>query len=105
LIAAEAAGDVLSVLTWMAFGAAVLPRAMAAITPASLAYAVLSLTLIRMAPVALATAGLRLAPATTLFVGWFGPWGLASIVFAVMVFDANLPHGRRSPMALPLRWP
>ncbi|MFM7674075.1 MAG: cation:proton antiporter [Synechococcus sp.] len=102
LIAAEGAGDVFSLVTWMAFGAAVLGRALAALTRASLAYAVLSLTLIRMIPVALATAGLGLPPATTLFVGWFGPRGLASIVFAVMVLDADVPHGQEIADAITL---
>jgi NhaP-type Na+/H+ or K+/H+ antiporter len=54
---------------------------------------VLSLTVVRMLPVALATVQLRLPRATTLFIGWFGPRGLASIVFAVMVLDGGLPHG------------
>ncbi len=94
LAAAEGSGDVLSLLTWVVFGAAVLPRALAALTTTTLAYAVLSLTLVRMLPVALALKGLRLHRWSTLFVGWFGPRGLASIVFAVMVFDSSLPHGR-----------
>jgi NhaP-type Na+/H+ or K+/H+ antiporter len=93
LVAAEGTGDVLSVTTWLVFGAAVFGRALAAITPANLLYAVLSLTLVRMLPVALATLGLGLHRSTTLFVGWFGPRGLASIVFAVMLLDAGLPHG------------
>jgi NhaP-type Na+/H+ or K+/H+ antiporter len=93
LVAAEATGDVLSLITWMVFGAAVFGRALAAITPANLLYAVLSLTVVRMLPVALATLGLGLHRSTTLFVGWFGPRGLASIVFAVMLLDAGLPHG------------
>lgn len=95
LVAAEGAGDVLSLITWMAFGSAVLGRALTAITPASLGYSLLSLTVVRMLPVALATAGMRLPPATILFVGWFGPRGLASIVFAVMVLDGGLPHGQQ----------
>jgi NhaP-type Na+/H+ or K+/H+ antiporter len=94
LVAAEGTGDVLSLITWMVFGAAILPRAIAAITPATLLYALLSLTLVRMLPVALATAGLRLDPRTILFLGWFGPRGLASIVFAVMIVDSALPHGQ-----------
>jgi NhaP-type Na+/H+ or K+/H+ antiporter len=93
LVAAEATGDVLSLITWLVFGAAVFGRALAAITPANLLYAVLSLTVVRMLPVALATLGLGLHRSTTLFVGWFGPRGLASIVFAVMLLDAGLPHG------------
>jgi NhaP-type Na+/H+ or K+/H+ antiporter len=79
----------------MVFGAAILGRALIAITPVSLAYALLSLTVVRMLPVALATTGLRLDRWTTLFVGWFGPRGLASIVFAVILLDAGLPHGEQ----------
>jgi NhaP-type Na+/H+ or K+/H+ antiporter len=93
LVGAEGTGDVLSVTTWLIFGAAVFGRALEAITPLNLLYAVLSLTLVRMLPVALATRGLKLHRATTLFVGWFGPRGLASIVFAVILLDAGLPHG------------
>jgi NhaP-type Na+/H+ or K+/H+ antiporter len=95
LMAAESTGDVLSLITWMVFGAAILGRALIAITPVSLAYALLSLTVVRMLPVALATTGLRLDRWTTLFVGWFGPRGLASIVFAVILLDAGLPHGEQ----------
>ncbi|MFQ6538052.1 MULTISPECIES: cation:proton antiporter [Aphanothece] len=93
LVVAEGTGDVLSVTTWLIFGAAVFGRALEALTPANLLYAVLSLTLVRMLPVAVATLGLKLHRATTLFVGWFGPRGLASIVFAVILLDAGLPHG------------
>ncbi len=57
-------------------------------TPAVLLYAVLSLTVVRMAPVALALLGTRLSRATVLFMGWFGPRGLASIVLA-LVYQAQ----------------
>lgn len=93
LAAAQGTGEVLSAITWLVFGTTVLGRALAAITPLNVLYAVLSLTLVRMLPVALATLGLGLRPATVLFVGWFGPRGLASIVFAVMLLDAGVPHG------------
>ena len=93
LVAVEAGGDLLSLLTWMVFGAHVVSLALGHLTAASLLYAVLSLTVVRMLPVALATIGLGLDRPTTLFVGWFGPRGLASIVFAVMVLDQRLPHG------------
>ena len=53
-------------------------------TPAVLLYAVLSLTIVRMAPVALALWGTRLSRATVLFMGWFGPRGLASIVLGLV---------------------
>jgi NhaP-type Na+/H+ or K+/H+ antiporter len=56
-------------------------------------YALLSLTLIRMVPVFLALAGTNLRIEEKLFMGWFGPRGLASIVFGVMVLHENLPGG------------
>ena len=56
-------------------------------------YALLSLTLVRMVPVVLAMLGSGARPPTVGFLGWFGPRGLASIVFAViLVEDANLAH-------------
>lgn len=56
-------------------------------------YAVLSLTVVRMIPVALALAGTGLSRATVLFVGWFGPRGLVSIVLGLVYLEeqANLP--------------
>jgi NhaP-type Na+/H+ or K+/H+ antiporter len=56
-------------------------------------YAVLSLTVVRMLPVAVAMLGTGARRQTMLFVGWFGPRGLASIVFAVIVIDeSRLPN-------------
>lgn len=56
-------------------------------------YAVLSLTVVRMVPVAIALAGTRLSRATVLFMGWFGPRGLASIVLGLVFLEeeARLP--------------
>jgi NhaP-type Na+/H+ or K+/H+ antiporter len=45
-----------------------------------------------MAPVAIAMLGTRSRPATIAYLGWFGPRGLASIVFAVLVVEENIPH-------------
>ena len=56
------------------------------------AYAVISLTVVRMVPVALACLGTRLKPPSVAFVGWFGPRGLASIVFGFGLLEASLPH-------------
>lgn len=91
LVAAEGAGDLLSLLTWVAFGAAVVGPALALLTWEVALYAVLSLTVVRMLPVYLALAGSGFRPDARLLVGWFGPRGLASIVFAVIVLDARLP--------------
>ena len=56
-------------------------------------YAVVSLTVVRVAPVALALAGSGLSRATVLFMGWFGPRGLASIVLGLVYLEheAKLP--------------
>jgi NhaP-type Na+/H+ or K+/H+ antiporter len=50
-------------------------------------YAILSLTVIRMAPVWIAMVGTRLRPATLVFMGWFGPRGLASVVFTLLALE------------------
>lgn len=56
-------------------------------------YAILSLTVVRMIPVAIALIGTRLNPASILFMGWFGPRGLASIVLGLVLLEeeAHLP--------------
>lgn len=93
LEAAEGTGDALAMLTWFAFGTIVLTQPFMAMDWRILLYAFASLTVIRMLPVFLCVAGLGLRTDTKLFVGWFGPRGLASIVFAVMVLDHHLPNG------------
>jgi len=50
-------------------------------------YAILSLTVVRMLPVALSFIGSRLSPPTVLFMGWFGPRGLASIVLGLVYLE------------------
>jgi len=62
-------------------------------TAAHYLYALLSLTVVRMLPVAVALAGTRLSAATVLFMGWFGPRGLASIVLGLVFLEeqARLP--------------
>jgi NhaP-type Na+/H+ or K+/H+ antiporter len=56
-------------------------------------YAILSLTVVRMVPVALALVRTGLSRSTALFVGWFGPRGLVSIVLGLVYLEeqANLP--------------
>ncbi len=90
---AESLGDALALLTWVVFGAIVVSDAWDAVTPRVLLYAVLSLTVVRMLPVALSLVGTPLPAADRLFIGWFGPRGLASVVFSVLVLDADLPRG------------
>jgi len=86
---AEASGDLLSYITWVVFGAAVVGGLFAEIDVSILLYAVLSLTVVRMLPVAIALMGTKARWDTRMFIGWFGPRGLASIVFAVVVLNES----------------
>jgi NhaP-type Na+/H+ or K+/H+ antiporter len=61
------------------------------LTWSPLLYAVLSLTVIRMLPVFLSLSRTGLWVGARLFIGWFGPRGLASIVFGILVLDEGLP--------------
>jgi len=93
LHAPEGIGDTFALLTWVLFGAAVVGQAIERFSIPIVLYAVLSLTVIRMIPVFVSVIGLGLSTETKLFLGWFGPRGLASIVFGVIVLEAELPHG------------
>jgi NhaP-type Na+/H+ or K+/H+ antiporter len=89
----EELGGVLNGVTFIVFGAAVLGAQWSHIGVAEVVYAVLSLTIVRMVPVAIAMLGSGARSPTVLFLGWFGPRGLASIVFGVVVIEAGgLPH-------------
>ncbi|MEV0803719.1 cation:proton antiporter [Kribbella sp. NPDC050281] len=83
----ELVGEVLALAVWFLFGAALLPIALHNFGFTPLAYAVLSLTVVRMVPVALSLLGAGLDRKTALFVGWFGPRGLASVVFALLAVE------------------
>lgn len=93
LLAAEGTGDTLALITWVVFGAVVIERVLPYIGWTMVLYAVLSLTIIRMLPVYVVLRGMGLRADEKLFIGWFGPRGLASIVFGVIVFDEKLPGG------------
>ena len=89
----EETGGLLGAVTFVLFGAVMLVPALHDLTGAVVLYALLSLTVVRMVPVALAMLGSGARPPTVAFLGWFGPRGLASIVFAViLVEEANLDH-------------
>ena len=84
----ETSGMFLSFAVWALFGAALVGPVLAQQWRAApIAYAILSLTVVRMLCVAVALYGSRLHPLTILFVGWFGPRGLASVVFLVIAVD------------------
>lgn len=88
---AIATGEALALLTWIAFGVGALGQIIGRLTWSTLLYALLSLTVIRMAPVLLCLAGTGLRVADKLFIAWFGPRGLATIVFGVIVLNEKLP--------------
>jgi NhaP-type Na+/H+ or K+/H+ antiporter len=92
LLAAEGTGGVFGLITWVIFGSAVIGQAVGYFEWRYVVYAALSLTVIRMLPVFLVLTGTGFNTESKLFIGWFGPRGLASIVFAVMVIDADLEN-------------
>jgi NhaP-type Na+/H+ or K+/H+ antiporter len=83
----ELMGELLALAVWFLFGAALVPLVLDHFSVSLLVYALLSLTVIRMIPVALALVGSGLDRPTVLFVGWFGPRGLASVVFALLAIE------------------
>jgi NhaP-type Na+/H+ or K+/H+ antiporter len=83
----EETGALVSLLTWLAFGAVAIAPAVKSLTWQVALYAVLSLTVIRMVPVAIALTGTGLRPRAVAFVGWFGPRGLASVIFALLALE------------------
>ena len=93
LLAAEGVGDTFALITWVAFGSAVVGQSFKYLSWEVVLYSVLSLTVVRMLPVFLVLGGMKLRTDEKLFMGWFGPRGLASVVFAVIVLDSHLPGG------------
>ena len=89
LLAADGTGDTMALLTWVIFGASVIGLGIGVMSWQVLAYALLSLTLVRMLPVFISLYGLGLNTQTKLFIGWFGPRGLASVVFIVIVLNES----------------
>jgi NhaP-type Na+/H+ or K+/H+ antiporter len=68
-------------VAFFVFGALILVPILPLITWQIVAYAIVSLTIVRMIPVALSLIGTNLGTPTKLYIGWFGPRGLASLVF------------------------
>jgi len=89
----ETEGQLLMLITFLVFGVALLPEGVAHMTPTVLLYAVLSLTVIRMIPIAISLIGAGVRLPTHLFLGWFGPRGLASILFVLLILEeSEVPH-------------
>lgn len=79
-------------VSFVLFGALFLAPALEHATWQAVVYALLSLTVIRMLPVAVSLLKAKLAPRTIVYIGWYGPRGLASIVFADLVTTSDLPE-------------
>ena len=100
---AEQSGELLNAVTFLLFGAVLLGPAFADLDWRVALYAVGSLTVVRMLPVALAMLGAGMRRVTVGFLGWFGPRGLASIVFVlILVEQTELPE--RSLMLTVVTW-
>jgi sodium/hydrogen antiporter len=88
-----------SYVVWVVFGASFVGPVLAgSVDPFAIAYAVCSLTVVRMVPVAIALAGKGFGARTIAFMGWFGPRGLASVVFTLLAVEEL----RSTPVDLPL---
>jgi NhaP-type Na+/H+ or K+/H+ antiporter len=90
----EQSGAVLIAVTFVVFGAVLLGPALRDLTWQVALYAALSLTLIRMLPVAISMLGSGTRPPTVAFLGWFGPRGAASIVFALLLLEEEALAGQ-----------
>jgi NhaP-type Na+/H+ or K+/H+ antiporter len=93
---ADRTGLFMSLLVWAIFGSVFAGPVLAlGLHPRPILFALLSLTVIRMLPVAISLVGSGLRRDTVAFVGWFGPRGLASVVFTLLAYDglreATLP--------------
>ena len=84
---AESEGQILTLITFLIFGAVMLPELGHGVSWATVLYALLSLTVIRILPVVLSLAGTGVSGATAMFLGWFGPRGLASVLFGLLILE------------------
>lgn len=88
----EQLGGLLASLSLLLFGAVLLGPTLDDLSWPVVGYAVLSLTVVRMLPVAVALAGSGLRAPTIAYIGWFGPRGLASVVLGLLVLEEQV-HG------------
>ncbi|GAA3048422.1 cation:proton antiporter [Streptomyces roseofulvus] len=87
---AEDLGGLLASISLLLFGAVLLGPALQHLTWQIVLYALLSLTVVRLVPVALSLLGSGLRLPTVLYVGWFGPRGLASVVLGLLVAEEHV---------------
>jgi len=99
-------GSLLAIGVWASFGLLLAGELRTTLWNVNaIVFAVLSLTVLRMLPVAIALAGMRMNRSTVLFMGWFGPRGLASIVFLIIGLEALHEAGvDPGPTAAAVTW-
>jgi len=102
----ETIGLFMSFFVWTLFGALFVGPVLTGNSYwAAIGYAVLSLTVVRMLPVALSLIGLCMQRRTVLFMGWFGPRGLASVVFTLVALeDLKTGSPEQSPLVQVVTW-
>jgi len=101
----ESVGLFSSFVVWVIFGAAFVgPVLQHGVHIRAVLYAVISLTVVRMLPVALSLIGTRFRGSTVAFIGWFGPRGLASVVFTLLAFDALDGQGKAGQLVEVTTW-
>lgn len=83
----EGVGQLLTMTAFFVFGALLLPDGLQHMTWNAVILAILFLTVVRMLPIWLSLAGTGLALRDKLFLGWFGPRGIASILFTLIMID------------------
>lgn len=83
----EGAGELLTIAAFLAFGALILPAGLAHITVTTALIALAFLTVVRMGPIWVSLSGAGVTGRDKLFLGWFGPRGLASVLFTLIIID------------------
>ena len=83
----EGAGQILTMSAFLVFGALLLPEGLAHASVKTVVIAVLFLTVVRVGAIWLSLTGSGLKTSEKLFLGWFGPRGLASILFTLVIID------------------
>ena len=84
---AEAEGQLLTLISFLLFGAVMVIPSIASSTWQMWLYAIGSLTLVRLISVAIALSGLKLQLDSILIIGWFGPRGIASIIYGLLMTE------------------
>jgi NhaP-type Na+/H+ or K+/H+ antiporter len=90
----EAEGQLLTLLTLMLYGAVMVLPSLDHINILVVLYGILSLTVVRMLPVAISMIGVHLRWNSVLFLGWFGPRGIASILYGLLLLEKVNITGR-----------